>query len=142
MAQLSMMHLPTIPKRAARPANVQPNPPNPPQPNPPQPNPPQPHGGGGGGVDVETAESDEESTGSNPPPRPVSRYQATMDALSEKHAAHEPQVDKKIQEIARRIDFTAISEDDFIRELLHLTTNTRTDCSYKVAMGLACMFCD
>ena len=34
-------------KQAARPANVQPNPPNPPQPNPPQ-----PHGGGDGGVDV------------------------------------------------------------------------------------------
>ena len=91
---------------------------------------------------METAESDEESTGPNPPPRPVSRHQATMDALSEKHAAHEPQVDKKIQEIARRIDFTAISEDDFIRELLHLTTNTRADCSYKVAMGSTHMFCE
>ena len=91
---------------------------------------------------METAESDEESTGSNRPPRPVSRCQATMDALSEKHAACEPSADKKIQEIAGRIDFTAVSEDDFIRELLHLTTNTRTDCSYKVAMGLACMFCD
>ena len=88
-------------KQAARPANVQPNPPNPPQPNPPQPdppqpNPPQPHGGGDGGVDVETVESDEESTGSNHPPRPMSRHQATMDALSEKHAAHEPQADKVV----------------------------------------------
>ena len=64
-------------KRAARPDNVQPNPPNPPQPNPPQPpqpnppqpNPPQPNGGGNGGVDVETVDSDEESVGSNNPPQ-------------------------------------------------------------------------
>ena len=91
---------------------------------------------------METAESDEESTGSNRPPRPVSRCQATMDALSEKHAAHEPSADKKIQEIAGRIDFTAVSEDDFVRELLHLTTNTRADCSCKVVMGLSYMFCD
>ena len=45
-------------------------------------------------------------------------------------------------EIARRIDFTTVSEDDFIRELLHLTANTRADCSCKVAMGLTHMFCE
>ena len=95
-------------KRATRPDNVQPNPPNPPQPNPPQPpqpnppqpNPPQPNGGGNGGVDVETADSDEESVESNNPPRPVSRYQTTMDSLSVKYAEYEPSVDKKIREFS------------------------------------------
>ena len=64
-----------------------------------------------------------------------------MDALSEKHAAHEPSVDKKIQEIARRLDFTALSEEEFIQELLHLIASTRADCSCKVAMGLTYLFC-
>ena len=136
------MNLPMSCFHQPNPPQLNPPQPRPPQPRPPQPNPPQPHGGGNGGVDVETVESDEESTESNPRPRPMSRCQATMDALSDKCAACEPSVDKKIQEIARRINFTTISEDDFIRELLHLTTNTRTDCSCKVVMGLTYVFCD
>ena len=94
-----------------------------------------------GGVDVETVDSDEESVESNDPPRPVSRYQTTMDALSVKHAEHEPSVGKKIREFSRQLDCTAISEDEFVREVLHLITATRTDCSCKVAMGLTYLFC-
>ena len=71
----------------------------------------------------------------------LSRYQTTMDALSVKYAEYEPSVDKKIREFSRQLDHTAISEDEFVREVLHLITATSADCSCKVAMGLTYLFC-
>ena len=50
-------------------------------------------------------------------------------------------MDKKIREISRQLDFTTISEDEFVREVLHLITATCADCSYKVVMGLTYLFC-
>ena len=61
-----------------------------------------------------------------------------MEALADKHALHDTSADEKIKEVVRKLDLSTLSEKDFVRDLGHMITSARTDCSCKVAMGLTC----